>query len=373
MGARSTGTRTRSTDASWDDVHAVRAARHMLAAVDPVDAHAGDAALTVARRTAGIQAQVDSTVGLCVAARRPRMSAAEIARQVAGPELSRVWAMRGTLHVVPTRDLHRYAAALGDSVAASQTRLWPRRGVPADSDDTVTTAIIDALAGGPLTRHELAERVGHALGPAHAELLAHPWGIGIKPAVARGLVALRGGGSSLRLSLPDPGVRAELGTVSTEDAQAWLARAYLDANVVGSRASFGDWAGINRRAAAAALDAAADGTLTVAGVSYATRGWDGSPGPDPALRLVPAFDPFTLAVQDKAGWGGGLLTPEIYRAGGWVSAVVVNGGQPVGVWKATTGRRPGADIDMFGVLDGRAAGELIRETHRVEAFLAAGR
>lgn len=356
-------------NATWDDVHAARAARHLLAGAGSGPGRA----VTVAQRTAGIQAQVDSSAVLCVAARSPGATPGQIADDIDGPQLSRVWAMRGTLHLVPTRDLHRYAAAVGDSVAAEQTRLWPRRGVPAAAEDAVNEAIVAAVAAGPLPRHDLAERVGAQLGPAYAELLAHPWGVGLKPAVARGLVALHGGGSSLRLGLPDPRVRAELGTVSTEDAQAWLAGAYLDANVVGSRASFGAWAGINRRAAAAALDAAADGTLTLDGVGYASRGWDGSAGPEPTVRLVPAFDPFTLAVQDKAGWGGGLLTAEIYRAGGWVSAVVLHGGQPVGVWKVRPGKRAAVSVEMSGALNGRAARELAAETGRVEEFLAADR
>ena len=358
------------TSLTWAEVHAARARRHLLCGTADLVPPPGSA---VAGRLAGIQAQVESTAGLCLSARFPRASATQVTQSLAAPGLARLWAMRGTLHLVPTSDVHRYAAALGDSVAAAQRRLWPRYGVPADAEQAVNAALVEALDDGPLPRAALATRVGMRLGPAYTRLLSHPWGIGLKPAVARGLIATEGAGRTLTLRLPAPAVAAAVGTVDRQVAQAWLAGLYLAANVAGTAASFAAWAGLPRGQARAGLAAATDRRVRIGGFDHALC-WkieDADAGPA-EVRLVPAFDPFVLAVADKAGWTttGGAID-RIFRAGGWVSAVVLRAGAPVGVWELSKGRRRSVVLDVFDRLDRQATAQLTAESGRVEEYIAA--
>lgn len=204
----------------------------------------------IADRVGGLQAQVASVPALSVRAR-------------GGTDdwsgLVRMWTLRGTIHLLHAADAHLFAAALGEATAARETRLWPRQGVPADQEDKITDAIVDVLGEGPAGRAVIAERVGTVLGPSYKILLEHPWGVGFKPAVARGWIRMERAGTDVMFSLPDPSDAKRLGTVDPKTAQQWLARVYLTANVAGDTASFARCTGLGRAPARQALEAAADG------------------------------------------------------------------------------------------------------------------
>jgi Winged helix DNA-binding domain len=365
---------TGSAAITWADVHSVRMIRHLLApaaGAAPVPADP----VAVADRVAGLQAQVDGTPALSVLARDHGVDGgaapARLRRHRGWLTLVRVWAMRGTVHLVPDSDVHLYAAALGDSIAAGQTRLWPRHGVPADAEDKLTDAMREALADGPLHRRSLAQRVGDRLGDAYRVLLEHPWGIGLKPAVARGLLRLDGSGPGLVISLPDERAAARIGTVAAADAQCWLAGRYLAANVVGSGPSFAGWAGLPAAAARAAIGAAADGGVRIGGRRYATVGAL-EPTADPgAVALVPSFDPYTLAVADKDGFCPPGTRKLVYRTGGWVSATIVLAGVPAGVWKLTGQRTRRVTTAPFTALDPATTRAVADHAARIESYLAA--
>lgn len=304
----------------WPQAHAVRAARHLLTARTPDRPHPPD---LVAERVAGLQAQVNRVPALSVLARG---GAAGV--DSGWSNLVRTWAMRGTLHLVPATEIAHYAAALGDSIAARETRLWPRQGVEASAEDRLNDAMIQALRAGPLGRRELAKQVGALLGATYRTLLEHPWGIGLKPAVARGLLRLKGSGTEITLSLP-PTPPAPIEAVA---AQRWLAGKYLAANAFGTPAAFAAWSGLPAAAARRALAAADEGPVTIEGTAYAHAGPLDAGIEDDHLTLLPEFDPYLLAVADKDGFCGEDRTL-LYRKGGWVSATVLRAGLPIGTWK----------------------------------------
>lgn len=368
---------------SWPAIHAVRMTRHLLAGPS------GEAgAVDIAAAVGGLQAQVDGVPPLSVLARDRTSAPARVRNGALWSALVRMWTLRGTIHLVPEADAHWYAAALGDSVAARETRLWPRQGVPADAEDQVNDALIAALAGGPLERRVLAGRVGAHLGDAYRVLLEHPWGIGLKPAVARGLVRLDGSGPRLRLYLPDQRARERIGQVDKNEAQRWLATRYLTANVAGTTASFATWSGLPRKEAGVALDDVAESRIVVDGQWYASIGSMAPSATGTDIALLPAFDPYLLAVADKDGFCGSTV-PRIYRAGGWVSATIVRGGLPVGTWTVTGARTAvgartvtearmavGAptkrvECEFFEKPDAATTHAVAAEADRVESFLAA--
>lgn len=97
--------------------HAARARRHLLSGTaDLVPPPAG----VVASRLAGIQAQVESTAGLCLAA---PPSQRHTDRGIAGrPWSGPLWAMCGMLRLVATSDVHRQPAAGSRQPAARNRR-----------------------------------------------------------------------------------------------------------------------------------------------------------------------------------------------------------------------------------------------------------
>lgn len=307
-----------------DAVHRIRADRHLLSERSEKMAPAA-----IAQRVCGLQAQVASTPGLALLP-RTSVEVDSVRAAVDGRELALTWAMRGTLHLIPRIDVHRYAAAVGSRIAAQETRLWPRHDVAADDEDRVNGGILRALCDGPLERGKLAERVGADLGPEVGELLRHPWGIGLKPAVAQGLVSVLSRGPSMRLSLPEAANPA----IEESEAQRWLAGRYLAANVIGDAATFATWSGLTRSSARAALDAVAERTIKMRDSIWYTAGDLTDPGPTSTVRLLPVFDPFTLSVADRDGFCPGD-SAAIWRKGGWVSAVILQDGRSLGTWKAT--------------------------------------
>jgi hypothetical protein len=342
-----------------DAVQRIRARRHLLdrSGVDPT---------AIVRRTIGLQAQVPSAPGLALLARTSTEVDA-IRSVLTGRELALTWAMRGTLHLVPRDDLHRYAAAVGACIAAQETRLWPKHGVSAEDEERVTDGILRALADGPLERGALAERVGDDLGPEVGELLRHSWGIGLKPAVARGAVELRSRGRDLRLSLP------QTSTLPIEETQArrWLAARYLAANAVGDAATFARWSGLTRTQARTALDAVADTTARIRDSIWYCAGELTDPGRSSRISLLPVFDPFTLSVPDREGFCTGAAA-EIWRKGGWVSAVIVQDGRALGTWKSVRSRDTiRIEYSWFDKCSPAASRSVAVEEARTISFLSA--
>jgi hypothetical protein len=81
-------------EVSWAQALAWRMRRHEL---DP----AGTLPLTdVVRRLSGVQAQVASSAELAIRVRSEAVAAGDVGRALAGGELIKTWAMRGTLHLL---------------------------------------------------------------------------------------------------------------------------------------------------------------------------------------------------------------------------------------------------------------------------------
>lgn len=355
---------------AWADIHAVRAARHLLSG----SPFTSPQPVAVAARVAGLHAQVDGVPRLSVLARTRAAAPGRPDDDNGWPALVRTWAMRGTVHLVPAAEAHLYAAALGDSVAASQTRLWPKHGVPADAAETLNDALVDAVAPGPVDRHELARRVGERLGDAYRALLDHPWGIGLKPAVARGLLRLVGSGPGMLVARPDALMRdPDPAGTPARAARRWLARKYLDVNVAGTASSFAAWSGLPAAQARAAIEAVAEGSVTVGGRAYLTVGPLDARAGTGEVTLLPSFDPYTMAVVDRDGFCPAGTASLVYRPGAWISALVLRGGMPVGVWKLAGQRTKRVECTPFERLDAATARAVAAQAERVEAEIARNR
>ncbi len=92
--------------------------------------------------------------------------------------------------------------------------------------------------------------------------------------------------------------------------------------------------------------------------------------PTTVVRLLPYFDPYTIAVARHANY----LMDEthkarVYRSQGWISPVVTVGGRIVGVWdfdkkaKQTT-----LSIDLFEKPDDHLASGIAEEAERLTKF-----
>jgi hypothetical protein len=96
-------------------------------------------------------------------------------------ELVKLWAMRGTLHLLPSRELGFWLSALG--------RQWKYGNKGSDEIDALTDAVGRALKGRVLTREELARRVVSDTGSEElGKFVRFSWGSYLKAASWRGLL-----------------------------------------------------------------------------------------------------------------------------------------------------------------------------------------
>lgn len=352
----------------------VRLVGHRLTATD----RASDVVEAVSA-VGGLQAQVPSSPGLAGRARIDGFERRDLhTALVTGRTLVKSWLQRGTLHLVPSAELALYAAAVGSSVTRQETRLWERRGMPADRVDDVNRAVVDALAGGPATRMELADRVGAALGPPAGEIVGHPWGIGLKPAAASGLICFGApDGAEVTFTRVDHWLGAWLRPWPEEQARAALLHRFLLANGPSTRRRFARWSGLPAGEVAGAWSALAS-DLQPASVDgdrcWFLAGERFPVDPEiPPVRMLPVFDAFTLAASEPSSVVDGDHAGEVFRKAGWISAVILAGGRAAGTWKLTAkGGTHQVAPSLFRPLTKPERAGLDAEIADVERFVAAG-
>ncbi|WP_019631076.1 winged helix DNA-binding domain-containing protein [Actinomadura atramentaria] len=322
---------------TWSQVLAWRMGRQFLTAPG------GASPVAAAARLGGVQAQVASAAELALAVR----GASPAAPALAAGTLVRTWAMRGTLHLLPTADAGAYLA-LCARVRNWEKPSWQRTfgATPADLE-AAAAAAADALSGGAaLTRDELTAAIVERTGSEHlADVLGSGWGTLLKPLAWWGVLChgpARGARVTFAAPSALPGWR---GDVPVEEAAAVVVRAFLGAHGPGTPATFDHWLsrGGNRRrevagwfeAAGELADVEVDGVPMKALPEHADELAAAPPAP---LRLLGPFDPYVLG----AGTGAEYLIPpdrrkDVSRAAGWIAPVILHEGRVAGVWDEKDG------------------------------------
>ena len=175
-----------AADASltWDQVLAWRLAQQGLR---PGRAAPADAVALVGQ-LAGVQTQVEASAAQVLAVRGVENVHLD-ALLWKDKALLKTWAMRGTLHLLPAAEWRTW-------IAVMRTREWRitpgwerYHGIRKAELEAVTAAIPEALAGDPLTRDELADRVAQLTGHDHlGDVLRSGWAQVFKPAANQGLL-----------------------------------------------------------------------------------------------------------------------------------------------------------------------------------------
>jgi uncharacterized protein YcaQ len=282
--------------------------------------------------------------------------------------LVKLWAMRGTLHVLPSAELGVWLAALG-----TQTK-YGNTGNP--EIEVLADAVGRALEGRELTREELAHEVEHITGSESlAEWVRFSWGSYLKAASFRGLICFAAStGSNVRFTAPTTWVPTVIEKPDSEDALREVTRRFLLAYAPLTAEDIALWwggygAARGRRMLAALGEEAVE--VDIEGqrawmLARDVRELTSAKSPN-AARLLPAFDPWVVGASRRAT---ALLTPEykarVYRPQGWISPVVLVNGRTVGVWSHhRRGRRLVVEIEPFGRLPVWAREQLEAEAERL--------
>jgi uncharacterized protein YcaQ len=354
---------------SWDQALAWRLRRHYL-----TERTSPKHLIAVVDRLCGLHAQVMSSVDLALWARidgLPREAVADALWRKR--TLVKVWAMRGTLHVLPAADLGLWIAGL----SIWKPGVWPFK----DPKAIEAARHIDkALRGKILTRAALAEALmkrGATAAMVGATL--DSWGASLRYASFFGhLCAAPGDGPQGRFAHPATWLRRPPARFDRNRAYDALTMHYLAAHGPATARDLGPrWWGINQGEAKRRLAALGDSAteITIAGERFWMLAHDvaelAATKPVNVVRLLPAFDQWVVCASRRVpALVDPKYQPRIYRQQGWVSPVLLVNGRMTGVWKHDQkGRTVRVEIEPFGRLPRWTRPLIAAEAERLADFL----
>ena len=280
-----------------------------------------------------LQAQDERGFRLAVRSRSAGLTAPDVDHALTvGRTVVVTWLNRGTLHLVSTEDYWWLHPLTAPRVAAGNERRLRQLGVgEADVDLGVDLIVGSVTADGPLTRHELRDRLDRAGVPTSGQALIHL----LAAASIRGHV-VRG-----------PMVDGEHAYVSVRDwigpappapdrsaALGMLARRYLTGHGPVSDRDLATWAGITLSDARRGLASIA-GELVESPCGLRLDSAPATAGPFPPPRLLGAFDPLLHGWESRAPFVGGHAG--VVTSNGVFRPVVLAGGRVVATWRLPGG------------------------------------
>ncbi|WP_324188063.1 winged helix DNA-binding domain-containing protein [Nocardia higoensis] len=326
---------------TWDQVFAWRLRRQFVA--KPVEG--GGAAVAVADRLAGVQAQVASAAETAVAVRSATAVAGAVESALATGALIKTWAMRGTLHAMTPA----VAAAVLPLIASARTWEKPSWQKAFGATPATVAALGEAvghiLADTALTRAELvdallADSAFHELGTE----LRSGWGALLKPLAWQGVLC-HGPADGNRVTFTSPHALIPGWSVPVDpDSAAPVAiRGYLGAYGPAGPETFDAWLTRNslRKSVVRSWFAALGDALTPVEVE-GRAAYVLSEHADDLATTEPSREAHLLGPFDQYVLGPGTadteLLPkshrrEVSRTAGWIAPLVVDAGRITGTWE----------------------------------------
>ena len=361
---------------SWEQVRSWRLGRQHLAERAP-----REQALAVVSDLCGLHAQLLSSAELTLWARVEDLEP-EAVRTMLWEQrtLVKQWAMRGTLHLLPSAELGLWHGALGTYDHYRRPSSGRAFGVRADDVDPLLEAIGTVLADRMLTRAELGAAVAQRLArPQLADLLAGSWGSLLKPAAFTGRLCFAPDeGRSVRFTHPATWV-GEHEPLDGAAALAEVARRFLATFGPATREDLRRWWATTPAKAGrllAGLDDAVEVDVQGAPM-WMLREDAAAAARAPArtlVRLLPGFDQYVIgSTSHVEALLPGPFRDRVHRPQGWVSPVLLVDGGIAGVWRhERRGRRLAVTIEPFAKrVPRRVRAGVEEEVVRLSSFLAA--
>ena len=370
------------TSATWREVVARRVSRASL-----LRRTSGERLVEVVRELGGVQAQVQVSADLQLAARVDGISQADVHDALwQRRALAKAWTVRGTLHLHPADELplwygaKRAASPTSEGRPAALPEWRDPQGVlhpalSADETKAIRAAVWDVLDGRALLREELADAVAERVGSAPRQRLLSGFAFFLDD-LCQGPPQ----GAKATFVRPDQWVR-RWQDVDDREALLEVCRRFLRTYGPSRPGEFREWFAPHLSPAAArgvfeALGHELEEVDVDGRRAYVLAGdteFDGSPG---GVRLLPEYDSYVMAFRERE-----QLVPEAVRkqlaAGGrgryegpaGVPLLLVDG-VAAGVWRRRKrGRRVEIEVApaQRPTRSGRA--EVEAEARRIGAFL----
>jgi hypothetical protein len=274
--------------------------------------------------------------------------------------LVKTWGMRGTLHLFTREDLPLFVAAGSFRTKYNERGSWLKFMEMTKEDlHAVIEGVRGALADGkPLTREELAGEVARVTGsPAVGEKLRSGWGSLLKPAAYKGYLCFGPSkGQTVTFVSPEKWLGEPVHhDVHPDEAMDEVLRRFMRAYGPATRDEFARWFGMQPPDARPTFERLESELVPVeveGAKMFALRGTldEMREGDDLTVRLLPHFDPYTIAVSPRMDnlLPRPGLKPRVSRKSAWFTPIVLVDGRIDGVWEHKKGNKATkVTVEMF--------------------------
>lgn len=322
----------------------------------------------------GIQAQELPQATLALRARTRGLRAEDVRRAREDTRaIVLTWAMRGTLHLVPTADLGWLLDFFGPLALGGFGRRFRELGLDAATRARATRIMGETLAArGPLTRPELAAILAGQGIPVAGQAIAYL----VSGAALEGAICFgpRHGSKPTFVALESWLAPRE--PASPDDVLAALARRYLAGYGPAAPDDLAAWAGMpigQARAGFAAIAGELVEARTAAGPVWllaSQAAWLDAAPDGPLVRLLPGYDSYLLGYRSRDFMVSPDHARSIHPGGGVIRPTVLANGLAVGAWKLDTPRQEARiTVSPFERLDPVLRPGLEAEAQDVGRFL----
>lgn len=289
-------------------------------------------------------------------------------------ELVRSWTQRGTLHIIPARELSWMLGITAERQHRQAAPQYRRLGLDAAALARCEAAVRAALAGGGrLTRAEVFDVLrGIGVDPADQRGGNVLYALAVQGVVCQGPVVPREGAVTREqyFVLAEDWVKETAPPPS--DPVAALFRRYVVAHGPATAEDFAWWAGLPLTPArAAAAEAAAQLVEIDEGVFVGPAPAEADPDA-PAVFALPSFEEYYISYVDRdAVCAPECRSPVGPGSNGRVRPILVADGRVVGSWLASTAVGRHADEPVAELLapDAAAEGAIGEALERYQAFV----
>ncbi len=318
-----------------------------------------------------IQAQDYLASLWAVALRLPgAITEAQVEQAIAGGEIVRVHAFRGTWQLIAPADVRWLLELVGPRLIAGWAGRFRQLGLGATDFRRSEQAMAGALAGGrELTRTELAAAVRAAGVATDGQRMAHML---VRAELAGLLCGGARRGKQFTYALLDDRVPARAPALPRHQAVAELTRRYLRSRGPATDRDLAWWTGLPLGEVREAIESIG-GELRARAIE-GQIGWSAAGAragsPAPAAHLLPPFDEYLIAYRDRSAMLDAAHIGRINAGGGMLGSCILVDGRVAGTWRRTLNRKHVlVELQTF-VRVTRAQRQAIEEAaHRYGRFL----
>ncbi len=249
----------------------------------------------------------------------------------------KTWCMRGTLHLLSSKDLPVYTMALGSHLSENTRRYLIKDGLSDRKIDKMLDVVLDALGSEPLTKKELAAEVSTQCGSETGRWIKHSWGVFLRLGCYNGSVCFGSPrGANVTFVSTDDWL-GKMTDIDEKEARKRILTDYIHTYGPATPRDLSYWAGLKVSDAKNIMDEHKD-LLTRVRVGE-HKVWMLKEDTDlmentqvDFIALLPYFDTYLLSHKDKSLIVNEKHYKKIYRQAGWISPTILHNGHAVGTW-----------------------------------------